>query len=40
MNKIHGSGSSSSTSIRVSVESSSGHSTMKSANICLLTETL
>ncbi|GJY25605.1 hypothetical protein Tco_0400331, partial [Tanacetum coccineum] len=40
VNKIHGSGSSSSNSIRVSKESSSGHSTMKSANICPLIDTL
>nr|GEV27581.1 hypothetical protein [Tanacetum cinerariifolium] len=40
VNKIHGSGSSSSTSIRVSKESSSVRLTMKSANICPLTDTL
>nr|GFB68213.1 hypothetical protein [Tanacetum cinerariifolium] len=40
VNKIHGSGSSSSTSIRVSRESSFGRSTMKSANIRPLTDTL
>nr|GEX16079.1 transposase (putative), gypsy type [Tanacetum cinerariifolium]GEX37462.1 transposase (putative), gypsy type [Tanacetum cinerariifolium] len=40
VNKIHGSGSSSSTSIRVSRESSSGRLTMKSASICPLTDTL
>nr|GEX74853.1 hypothetical protein [Tanacetum cinerariifolium] len=40
VNKIHGSGSSSSTSIGVSRESSSGHSTMKFANNCPLTDTL
>nr|GEX11333.1 hypothetical protein [Tanacetum cinerariifolium] len=40
VNKIHGSGTSSSTSIRVSRESSSGRLTMKSANICPLTKTL
>nr|GEV04487.1 reverse transcriptase domain-containing protein [Tanacetum cinerariifolium] len=40
VNKIHGSGSSSSTSIRVFGESSFGRSTMKSANICTLTDTL
>ncbi|GJX33472.1 reverse transcriptase domain-containing protein [Tanacetum coccineum] len=40
VNKIHGSGSSSSASIRVSGESSSGCSTMKSASICPLTDTL
>nr|GFC55474.1 reverse transcriptase domain-containing protein [Tanacetum cinerariifolium] len=39
VNRIHGSGSSS-ISIRVSEESSSGHSTMKSANICPLIDTL
>ncbi|GJX13493.1 hypothetical protein Tco_0205251 [Tanacetum coccineum] len=40
VNKIYGSGSSSSTSIKVSGESSSGRLTMKSANICPLTNTL
>ncbi|GKE69821.1 hypothetical protein Tco_1527893 [Tanacetum coccineum] len=40
VNKIHSSGSSFASSIRVFRESSSGHSTMKSANICLLTDTL
>ncbi|GKC65421.1 hypothetical protein Tco_1098019 [Tanacetum coccineum] len=40
VNKIHGSGSSSSASIRVSRESSSGRSTMKSASIRPLTDTL
>nr|GFA95266.1 hypothetical protein [Tanacetum cinerariifolium] len=40
VNKIHGSGSSSSISIRVSGQSSSGHSTIKSANICPLPDTL
>ncbi|GJR67261.1 hypothetical protein Tco_0013326 [Tanacetum coccineum] len=40
VNRIYGSGISSSTSIRVSEDSSSGRSTMKSANICPLTDTL
>nr|GEY44709.1 zf-CCHC domain-containing protein/DUF4219 domain-containing protein/UBN2 domain-containing protein [Tanacetum cinerariifolium] len=40
VNRIHGSGSSSSISIRISRESSSSHSTMKSTNICPLTDTL
>ncbi|GJV53263.1 hypothetical protein Tco_1449004, partial [Tanacetum coccineum] len=40
VNNIYGSGSFSSTSITVSGESSSGLSTMKSANICPLTDTL
>ncbi|GKB21182.1 hypothetical protein Tco_0855105, partial [Tanacetum coccineum] len=40
INMIHGSGSSSSTSIRVSGDSSSSRSTMKSANTCPLTDTL
>ncbi|GKG54994.1 hypothetical protein Tco_0562981, partial [Tanacetum coccineum] len=40
INRIHSSGSSSSSAIRVSGESSSGNSTMKSANICPLTDTL
>ncbi|GJV70750.1 hypothetical protein Tco_1490745 [Tanacetum coccineum] len=38
--RIHSSGSSSSASIRVSGDSYSGRSTMKSANICPLTDTL
>ncbi|GJR76188.1 hypothetical protein Tco_0088553 [Tanacetum coccineum] len=40
VNKIHGLGSSSASSIRVSGESSSGRLTMKSANIYPLTDTL
>ncbi|GJZ54097.1 hypothetical protein Tco_0608982, partial [Tanacetum coccineum] len=40
VNKIHGSGSSPSSSIRVSGESFSGLSTIKSANIYPLTDTL
>ncbi|GJT54406.1 hypothetical protein Tco_0989460 [Tanacetum coccineum] len=40
VNRIHGSGISSSTSIRVSGDSSSGRLTMKSANICPLTNNL
>ncbi|GKF20867.1 hypothetical protein Tco_0069505, partial [Tanacetum coccineum] len=40
VNRIYGSGSSSSISIRVSGESSFGHSTMKSSNICPLTDIL
>nr|GEZ15697.1 hypothetical protein [Tanacetum cinerariifolium] len=40
VNKIYGSGSASSASITVSRESSSGRSTMKSASICPLTDTL
>nr|GFA45502.1 hypothetical protein [Tanacetum cinerariifolium] len=40
INKIYGSWSSSSTSIKVSEESSYGRSTIKSANICPLTDTL
>ncbi|GJV04576.1 hypothetical protein Tco_1338145 [Tanacetum coccineum] len=40
VNKIHGSGSSSASSIRVFGESSSGRSTMKSANIYPLTDNL
>ncbi|GJS56377.1 hypothetical protein Tco_0629739 [Tanacetum coccineum] len=40
VNRIHGSGSSSYTSVRVFEDSSSSRSTMKSANICPLTDTL
>ncbi|GKE07038.1 hypothetical protein Tco_1399056, partial [Tanacetum coccineum] len=40
VNKIHGSSSSSASSIRVSGESYSGRSTIKYANICPLTDTL